>query len=60
MAPKLRQGMGYAGISNLLAVEFDTHYNPDLHEPYENHVSVQTRYKREANILHTGAIVGIR
>ncbi|CAM9677875.1 unnamed protein product, partial [Laminaria digitata] len=36
-------GMGYAGISNALVVEFDTHYNPDLLEPYENHVSVQTR-----------------
>ena len=34
--------MGYAGISNALAVEFDTHNNPDLLEPYENHVSVQT------------------
>lgn len=37
------QGMGYAGISNALAVEFDTHYNPDQLEPYQNHVSVQTR-----------------
>lgn len=38
------QGLGYAGISNTLAVEFDTYYNPEMLEPYENHVSVQTRY----------------
>lgn len=37
------QGLGYAGISNMLAVEFDTHYNAEMLEPYENHVSVQTR-----------------
>lgn len=37
------KGLGYDGISNMLAVEFDTYYNPDLSEPYENHVSVQTR-----------------
>ena len=40
--------MGYAGISNALAVELDTHNNPDLLEPYENHVSVQTRSGVEA------------
>lgn len=39
--------MGYAGISNMLAVEFDTFYNPDLVEPYENHVSIQTRSVHE-------------
>lgn len=37
------QDMGYAGISNVIAVEFDTYYNPDLLDPYDNHVSVQTR-----------------
>lgn len=37
------QGLGYAGISNMLAVEFDTYYNAEMLEPYENHVSVQTR-----------------
>ncbi|CAN0112752.1 unnamed protein product, partial [Hapterophycus canaliculatus] len=36
------QGLGYAGISNMLAVEFDTYYNAEMLEPYENHVSVQT------------------
>lgn len=38
------QGLGYAGISNMLAVEFDTYYNAEMLEPYENHVSVQTRW----------------
>lgn len=38
--------MGYVGISNMLAVEFDTYYNPELLEPFENHVTVQTRYGR--------------
>jgi len=41
-------GLGYAGIRNSVAVEFDTHFDTPadatpLHEPYENHVSVQTR-----------------
>ncbi len=45
------QGLGYAGISNTLAVEFDTYYNPEMLEPYENHVSVQTRYTRSLHKL---------
>ncbi|CAM9353688.1 unnamed protein product [Discosporangium mesarthrocarpum] len=40
-------GLGYSGIGNSLAVEFDTFYNAELQEPYENHVSVQTRGWRE-------------
>merc|ERR1711968_193504 len=41
--------MGYQGIVNSLAVEFDTYYNPELIEPYENHISVQTRGWRYPN-----------
>jgi hypothetical protein len=43
------ENLGYGGITNSLAVEFDTYYNPDLLEPYENHISVQTRGWREPN-----------
>ena len=43
------QGLGYGGIVNSLAVEFDTYFNADLLEPYENHVSVHTRGWREDN-----------
>ena len=43
------KAMGYGGITNSLAVEFDTYYNPELSEPYENHVSVHTRGWRERN-----------
>lgn len=40
-------GLGYDGINNSLAVEFDTYYNPG--EPYENHVSVHSLGFRSAN-----------
>ena len=43
------ENLGYGGITNSLAVEFDTYYNSELLEPYENHVSVHTRGHREAN-----------
>lgn len=46
-----RQGLGYAGISNMLAVEFDTYYNAEMLEPYENHVSVQTRCGELSSLL---------
>ena len=41
--------LGYGGITNSLAVEFDTYFNPELLEPYENHVSVHTRGFRHPN-----------
>ena len=36
-------GMGYAGISNSLVVEFDTWGNPEAVDPNSNHLSVHTR-----------------
>jgi hypothetical protein len=37
--------LGYGGLANSLAVEFDTHFNawPGLDDPNDNHVAVQTR-----------------
>jgi len=35
--------LGYEGITNSVAVEFDTWRNPDCGDPNGNHVSVQTR-----------------
>ena len=35
--------LGYDGIQNGIAVEFDTYYNYEEIDPYENHVSVHTR-----------------
>jgi len=43
------ESLGYGGITNSLAVEFDTYYNPELLEPYENHISVHTRGHRHPN-----------
>ena len=43
------QDLGYGGINNSLAVEFDTYYNPGEIDPYENHVSVHTRGWRHPN-----------
>jgi Bacterial lectin/IPT/TIG domain/Fibronectin type III domain len=36
-------GLGYAGVDNMLAIEFDTFYNPQLLEPYANHISIHIR-----------------
>jgi Bacterial lectin len=36
-------GLGYAGIRQAVAVEFDTYYNPQQLDTYENHVAVLTR-----------------
>jgi lectin family protein len=35
-------GLGYNGISDSLAVEFDTWWNPELGDPNGNHISVHT------------------
>jgi len=35
------EGLGYAGISNTVAVEFDTWYDETLYDGYDNHISVQ-------------------
>ena len=51
-------GLGYAGIRNSLAVEFDTYYNPEAGEPYENHVSVHTNGWRSANSARQRASLG--
>jgi len=43
------KGLGYEGIDNSLAVEFDTFFNYDNLDAYENHISVQTRGWRLSN-----------
>src|SRR5579871_4879192 len=35
-------GIGYAGIDNSLAIEFDTYQNSELGDPNANHVAVQS------------------
>ncbi|GBG34626.1 Hypothetical Protein FCC1311_108482 [Hondaea fermentalgiana] len=32
--------LGFGGISNALAIEFDTFHNPEKRDPYENHIAV--------------------
>ena len=42
--------LGYAGINNSLAVEFDSYYNhEDEDEPFENHISVHSVGKNMQN-----------
>lgn len=36
------KGMGYSGINNSLAIEFDTYFNHEENDPYENHISIHT------------------
>ena len=47
-------GAGGAGlecrVSNSLAIEFDTYYNAELLEPYENHIAVHTRGWRHSSV----------
>lgn len=35
-------GLGYAGLQKSVAVEFDTWYNPENHDPSSNHIAVQS------------------
>ena len=35
--------LGYHGVSNSIAVEFDTFQNPELNDPSGDHVSIHTR-----------------
>ncbi|KAF0694166.1 Aste57867_14926 [Aphanomyces stellatus] len=52
------QELGYGGISNALSVEFDTTYNPDAHDVYENHISVHTRGAAQPNSAHHAYSLG--
>jgi hypothetical protein len=45
-------GIGYDGIPNSLAVEFDTWPNFDLGDPDNNHVSIQTRGTAPNSVAH--------
>ena len=55
--------LGYGGIPNSLAIEFDTYYNYEMGDLYENHVSIQSRGSHEPNesnhtfsLAHTASI----
>jgi hypothetical protein len=37
------KNIGYGGINNSLVVEFDTYFNYEELDPYDNHVSIHTR-----------------
>lgn len=39
---QLGGGIGYSGISNALAIEFDTYFNGDRNDPNDNHIAVQS------------------
>ena len=46
-------GMGYSGINNSLAVEFDSYSSYQNLDPYENHISVHTRGFHPNDSNHT-------
>ena len=59
--PLLREGrtggaMGYGGISNSLAVEFDTYNNSDAADPNGSHLSIHTRGTQRNNEHQTNAL----
>lgn len=45
-------GMGYMGITNSVAVEFDTWYNSEYNDPNENHISIHTNGTGENSAHH--------
>jgi hypothetical protein len=47
-------GLGYSGIPNSIAIEFDTVFNAEYNEPRESHVAIHTRGK-SANSAHASA-----
>ena len=51
-------GLGYGGIPNAVAVEFDTWFDAALRDPYENHLAVLTRGKGELRSEH-GSHLGV-
>ena len=59
-------GLGYDAINNSLAVEFDTFFNAENGDQYENAVSVHTRGSRypnsaeEVRLLHNLRGVGTK
>jgi hypothetical protein len=50
--------LGYAGIPNSLAIEFDTFRNPELGDPSDNHVAIHTLGTAANDANETAAIAG--
>lgn len=51
-------GLGYGGIPNAVAVEFDTWFDSNLRDPYENHLAVLTRGRSQLRSEH-GTHLGV-
>jgi hypothetical protein len=49
-------GLGYAGVANSLAVEFDAYCNSDLNDPNGNHVSVHTLGLQPNSASHSASL----
>lgn len=46
-------GLGYDGMDNSIALEFDTWYNKAVGDLYDNHISIQTRGRTNSNsVMH--------
>ena len=45
-------GIGYAGIPNSIAIEFDTYPNSEYRDPNDNHIGIQTRGKNANSADH--------
>lgn len=48
--------LGYGGISNAFAVEFDTWFDAELKDPYENHLAILTRGTGELRAEHNNQL----
>lgn len=52
------RGIGYEGIMNSLAIEFDTFYNPDVGDILPDHISVQSKGQNKNSADRDGRIAG--
>ena len=51
--------LGYGGIGNGMAVEFDTYFNYELLDPYENHISVMSNgWRKDLTSNHSTELGG--
>lgn len=53
---KRYNNLGYEGINNSIVIEFDTNYNDEDLDPYENHLSVHTNGINGNTANHTASL----
>lgn len=55
-SPVFNSGIGYYGVTNCLAVEYDTYYNSWQADPNDNHISVQSQGTGTNTVFHDASL----